>query len=67
MLLLSVASLGLLGTDHLTDLLGETRSILTLAVTPIIVIADYPSRSVTVAQEALASRGDMRIEIVDLR
>jgi rod shape-determining protein MreC len=67
MLLLSVASLGLLGIDHLTDLLGETRSILTLAVTPIIVIADYPSRSVTVAQEALASRGDMRIEIVDLR
>jgi rod shape-determining protein MreC len=67
MLLLSILSLGLLGVDHLTDMLGETRSILTLAVTPIVVIADYPSRSVTVAQETLASRGDMRVEIIELQ
>jgi rod shape-determining protein MreC len=67
MLLLSIASLGLLGVDHLTDMLGEARSILTLAMTPIVIIADYPSRSASVAQEALASRGDMRVTIVDLQ
>ena len=67
MLLLSIASLGLLGVDHLTDVLGEARSILTLGMTPIVIIADYPSRSANVAQEALASRGDMRVTIVDLQ
>ena len=64
MLVFSSMALGLLAVDHLSDALDGVRSTLTVLVTPIVYVADYPSRSVEGAQEIFASRSDMREQLV---
>jgi rod shape-determining protein MreC len=64
MLVFSIISLGLLAVDHVSDVLDDVRSTLTVLVTPIVYVADYPSRTVEGAQEVFASRGDMREQLV---
>lgn len=52
--------------DHVTDWLDGTRSVLTVAVTPVVVLADLPNRSATGLTEVFSTRGDMRRRISDL-
>ena len=52
--------------DHITDWLDEPRSLLTVAATPIIVVADLPGRSVRGLDETFSSRDDMRRRIAEL-
>ena len=59
-------SAALMFVDHVTDWLDDTRSILTLAVTPVVVIADLPNRSAQGLSVMLSSRGDMRLRITKL-
>ena len=63
MLVFSGLSLGLLALDYYTDYLGSVRSVLNIVVTPIVVTADYPARTATLAQETFASRAEMHAEI----
>ena len=52
--------------DHITDWLDEPRSLLTVAATPIIVVADLPGRSVRGLDETFNSRDDLRRRIAEL-
>ncbi len=52
--------------DHITDWLDEPRSLLTVAATPIIVVADLPGRSVRGLDETFSSRDDLRRRIAEL-
>lgn len=63
MVVLTAVSLLLLTVDHMFDVLDEVRAALTAVVTPIVIVADYPYRTVAGAQDLLASRGDMRERI----
>ena len=48
--------------DHVSDYLNATRSSLYRAVSPIIIIADYPSRSAVFFGKILSSRADLLAE-----
>lgn len=52
--------------DHTTDWLDSTRSAMTVAVTPVVVVADLPNRSARGLNEVLSSRDDMRRRISEL-
>ena len=52
--------------DHFTDWLDDTRSLLTVAVTPMVVLADLPNRSIRGLNEFLSTRDDMRRRISEL-
>lgn len=49
--------------DHLSDFLDQARSGLTVVVTPVMVIADYPTRTADTFQEVFSSRGSMQSRI----
>ena len=66
MLALSVLSLVLLALDHYSTRLDSTRSVIGVLVTPVVVIADYPSRAVMGLQENFASRAAMREQIAQM-
>ena len=57
MLGFSILSIALMVVDHLTNYLDDVRAGLTLLVTPIVIVADYPSLTAEVIQEVLTSRG----------
>ena len=63
---LSLLSIALMVADHTTGWLDEVRSGLTVAVTPIVVLADLPSRSAEDLDEVFSSRDDMRRSITVL-
>lgn len=52
--------------DYLTDWLDGTRAVLTVAVTPVVIFADLPSRGADGFSEALSTRDDMRNRISEL-
>ena len=60
---LGVLSLVLGFVDHTTSWLDGSRSALTIALTPIVVMADLPSRSVRGIQGVFSSRKDLRRRI----
>jgi len=49
--------------DHLSDILDQVRSGLTAVVTPVMVIADYPTRTADTFQEVFSSRDSMQSRI----
>lgn len=59
-------SIALAFVDHLTDWLDGPRSALTIAATPIVVLADLPNRSMRGLGEVFSSRDDMRLRISEL-
>ncbi len=61
-----VASLILMSVDHLSNYLDGVRSTLTVAVTPVVMVADLPGRTVDGVQDLLTTRDDMAQRIVDL-
>ena len=66
MLGLSILSVALMVVDHLSDFLDEARAGLSILVTPVVVIADYPNRTVLVFKEVFSSREQMQAQIVEL-
>lgn len=52
--------------DHVTNWLDGTRSVLTIAVTPVVVVADLPNRSARGLNEVFSTRDDMRRRIAQL-
>lgn len=63
---LAALSFLLMFVDHVTDWLDESRAALTIAVTPVVVIADLPNRSARGLSEMLSSRDDLRMRISEL-
>ena len=63
---LAALSVLLMFVDHVTDWLGESRAAMTVAVTPVVVIADLPNRSARGLTEMLSSRDDLRRRITEL-
>ena len=63
---LGLISVAFMFVDHFTDWLDDTRSLLTVAVTPVVVLGDLPNRSVRGLNEVLSSRDDMRRRITEL-
>ena len=63
---LAVLSVILMFVDHVTDWLDESRAAVTVAVTPVVVIADLPNRSARGLTEMLSSREDLRRRITEL-
>lgn len=61
-----VASLILMSVDHLSNFLDGVRSTLTVVVTPVVIAADFPNRTVNGVQDLLATRDDMAQRIVNL-
>ncbi len=59
-------SLALMSIDHLTGWLDGSRAALTVAVTPVVVVADLPNRGAAGVTELLSSRGDLRQRIAEL-
>lgn len=55
-----------MAVDHLSNFLDEVRAGLTVAVTPVIIAADLPNRTVTGLQEVFSTRDDMRGQITVL-
>ena len=49
--------------DHWTDWLDDARSLLTVGVTPVVILADLPIRSFGVLNDVLISRNGMRQHI----
>jgi rod shape-determining protein MreC len=63
---LGVLSLVLMFVDHTTSWLDGSRSALTIALKPIVVIADLPNRSARAIQDNFSSRKDLRTRITGL-
>ena len=66
MLGLSLLSLALMVVDHFTGYLDSVRAGLTVAVTPVIVVADLPERTANGITEMFRSREEMRNRISSL-
>ena len=66
MLGLSILSLALMAVDHFSGYLDEIRASLTVVVTPVIVAADLPGRTVSGLEETFQSREQMRERIATL-
>lgn len=66
MLGLFVLSVITMTVDHATEWLDDARSTLTLAVTPIVIVADLPNRGVEGLTKVFTSRGEMRRRITEL-
>ena len=66
MLGLGLLSIALMFVDHVTGWLDGTRAVMTVAVTPVIVIADLPRRSNRGLGELFSSRGNLRGRISQL-
>ena len=66
MLGLFVLSVITMTVDHATEWLDDARSTLTLAVTPIVVVADLPNRGAEGLNQMFTSRGEMRRRITEL-
>ncbi|MEX2489532.1 MAG: hypothetical protein WD356_08420, partial [Pseudomonadales bacterium] len=56
MLAFSILSLALMLVDHFSDYVDEVRSALTVLVTPVVIVADYPERIVDSVQDAVRSQ-----------
>lgn len=52
--------------DHVTTWLDTARSTLTIAVSPVVTVADLPGRSARGISETVQSRDDMRARIAEL-
>ena len=52
--------------DHFTDWLDDTRSLLTVGVTPLVVLADLPNRSIRGLKAFFSTRDIMRRHISEL-
>ena len=63
---LALLAVLLIFIDQATDWLDGPRAAMTVAVTPVVVIADLPNRSVRGLSEALSSRRDLRRRIAEL-
>lgn len=63
---LSLLSLALMLVDHLSNYLDEARSRLTLVVTPVVIVADLPHRTVTGLSELFTTQQQMRNRISTL-
>jgi len=66
MLGLGMLSLVLVFVDHETSWLDGSRSLLTFVLTPVVVTADLPNRSVRGIQGIFSSREDLRSRITEL-
>ncbi|XOV87259.1 MAG: rod shape-determining protein MreC [Pseudomonadota bacterium] len=63
MLGLTLLSLALMVVDHLSGYLDDVRAGLTLLVTPVVVAADLPNRTVAGVREVIATRDEMQATI----
>lgn len=66
MLGLGLLSIALMFVDHVTGWLDGSRAVMTVAVTPVIVVADLPRRSTRGLGELFSSRGNLRGRISQL-
>jgi rod shape-determining protein MreC len=64
---LGILSLALIAIDHLSDFLDYPRAGLSVLVTPIILIADVPERTLKGVSEVVASRDDLQKDNRHLR
>jgi rod shape-determining protein MreC len=64
---LGILSLALIAIDHLSDFLDYPRAGLSVLVTPIILIADVPKRTLKGVSEVVASRDDLQKDNRHLR
>ena len=56
----------LMSIDQVTGWLDETRSVLTVALSPVIMMADVPARSARGLTDLFSSRGDLRQRVTEL-
>ncbi len=66
MLGLAIVSLALMSVDHLTGSLDNFRSIMTVLVTPVVVVADSPQRTISGVRELVATRSEMSQQVDEL-
>ncbi len=66
MLGLGILAVVLMFVDHVTGWLDSTRSALTVAVTPVVILADAPSRTARGLSEVFSTRDGMRTRITEL-
>lgn len=66
MLGFAAVSIILAGVDHFSALLDEVRAGLSVVATPVVVVADLPSRSARSIDDMLSSRASMQERIADL-
>jgi len=64
---LSILSLLMLVVDHQSDFLDIVRRGLTFVVTPVFIVAEFPSHSIDAVGETLSSRERMQAEMYDLK
>jgi len=63
---LTLLSIALMVVDHLSDLLDDVRSGLTVVVTPVYVVADYPNRTAELVQQMFTSRDGLQEQVISL-
>ena len=63
---MALLSAALMTVDHVTTWLDSTRAMLTVAVSPVVSVADLPGRSARGLSDTFQSRDDMRQRIADL-
>ncbi len=66
MLGFAAVSIILAGVDHFSALLGDVRAGLSVVATPVVVVADLPSRGARGIDDMLSSRASMHERIADL-
>lgn len=66
MLGLSILSLALLTVDHFTNYLDQFRSMMTVAITPVVVVSDVPRRTIVGIVDLIETREQMRTRIATL-
>ena len=63
MLAFSILSLILMVVDHLSDFFDDTRASLTLLVTPVVILADYPNRAALAIGDVFSSRDSLQARL----
>lgn len=63
---LALFSVALIFADHLTNWLDDTRAVLTVAISPVVAVADLPNKSARGVSELFSSREDLRGRITAL-
>ena len=55
-----------MAVDHLTGYLDQVRAIVTAAVMPVVIIADYPNRTADTVKEVFSSRESLQSRVSEL-
>lgn len=63
---LGLLAVALMAVDHLSDYLDHARAAITTVVTPVVVIADYPTRTASTVRDVFSSRENLQSRVEQL-